>query len=279
MKQTVAVVSLSLLTALAVAGPQEDQLRDEVSLPPLGQGPWAVKLDFTSTPMGGKYADPGVPVAEFRKAVRDARILLWASSSGTPPREIQSEVAAIRKTMVVPVVAMGKGRPIVGKGGKGMGSTPLLRSSYLAPGNPAQEKQMKEGLVATNREVARLISRLEQAQEELERLYEMRARECLRWQAHHALTSAAISLRICHLNEYALALGQMRKEFPDRDPSKHKGWRLEPAEAMQDPASKKILRATIKQLEEISKSHPGTVWDQTAAGLVKTPLSITWVAE
>ncbi len=276
MKQTVATVTLLAVAALVTAGPAEDQLRDELALPALGQGPWSVKLDFTNTPLSGKYSDPGVPVVEYRKAIREARILLWGSASGTPPRDIQSEVAAVRRAIVAPPLPFMKGaRPPV----KGMGPSPLLRTSFTAPPNAAQEKQFKAGLEGVNREIARLIAKMEQSQEGLEKLYETRAKECPRWQAHHSLVTAALTLRICYLNEYSLAMGQMRKDFPERDPSKHKGWRLAPSESMQDAPSKKLLRTALKSLEELSKDHPGTAWDQVAAELRKTPLSVTFVAE
>jgi hypothetical protein len=154
----------------------------------------------------------------------------------------------------------------------------MLQSSFIAPRNPGQEKGAKERMLVNLRDVARAIARLESAQEALEAVADQKAKECPRWQAHHALMSVALSMRICHLNEYSNSLGAARKEYPPRDATK-KGWRLDASEPLLDPTTKKTYRQVTKQLDELTKAYAGTAWAQVAETLKKTPLSVIWVQE
>jgi hypothetical protein len=271
------VVGVSAYSA-PLPGPkwaQKRSLESELALPPLGivspAGP--IKFDLKGTP-ADKYDDKGKPQEAVRKAVHEARILLWASSPAEAPRDIQAEVAVLRKGLVAPARGVRPVRPI--KGAKG--PPHLLQISCRAPANAGQERFLKEQVFATSREVARLISRLEDVAERLDELAASSEKECPRWQAHRALVVAAVRLRTIHLNEYSLALGDMRRELPDRQP-KHIGWRLMPEERPRDVVSKKLYRAASKELVEISKKYHGTAWDQLAQGLRAVPLSVSWKPE
>jgi len=256
---------LVAMVGVATAAPVPDKkappprsVESEVAMPYLGlpRGP-GIKLAVES--LGEKYLDTGKPVEALRKAVRDAQAALWASTAATPPREILEAVAAARKRMRLAPAA--------------------LITEVAAPKNAPLEKRLKEGLMETNRTLARVVAVLESALEELQAQAEAAEKENPRWQAHHAAMTAAVTLRIVHLGEYGLALGSMRKEFPERDATKHRGWRMEPSESLRDAPGKKMNKSAKKALEAILIAHADTVWAQAAKQMQETPLGIEWKAQ
>ncbi|MBY0229254.1 MAG: hypothetical protein K2W96_08260 [Gemmataceae bacterium] len=256
---------LVVVAGLATAAPGPDKkapaprsVEGELALPHLGlpRGP-GIKLAVAS--LGEKYLDKGEPVAALRKAVRDAQAALWASTAATPPRELADAVAAMRKRMRIAPAA--------------------LITEVVAPKASPMEKRLKDGLMETNRSLARVVAVLEQVLEDLQSQAEAREKENLRWQAHHQAMTAAVTLRLVHLGEYGLALGSMRKEFPDRDATKQRGWRMEPVESLRDAPGKKMNKAAKKSLEAIQADHADTVWAQAAKQMQETPLGVEWKAQ
>lgn len=247
------VLTLSLLIApLSAADDKPDA--DEVALPPLGVADEVLRLDFKA--VDAKYADRRPGDAALRKAVRDAQVLLWAGSPVAPPAALKAAVTAARKKQAIPAA--------------------LLTTRYVAPKGGPMTNRFKDQLLATNRDIARLTAAMEQQLEDLQGRSEARDKECPRWQAHYDLVTALLMLRLAYLQEHATALGDLRKEFPDRDPAKHKGWQLEPAEGLRDPAGKKLAKAAKKTLEQLGRDHDGTPWAKAAKAAEGTVLSVTW---
>jgi hypothetical protein len=259
------MMRLTILVALVVgclaAAPvpmykPDPSLEGEMALPPLSLAP-GVKLDGKWLIAPG-YADrPGEE--ELRKVLRETQALLWASSSEPTPARLRADVVRLRSRYSLP--------------------TGVIKTHFLAPRTVPMTNAFKDGLLKTNRDVARVVAALENQLDVVQALAETRDKECPRWQAHYDYLTACLMYRLAHLDEYAIQLGDMRKEFPERDPAKHKGWRLEPADGLRDVPGKKRVKAARKLLERLTTEHDGTPWAAAAKQLMDAPLSAAWKAE
>ena len=127
------------------------------------------------------------------------------------------------------------------------------------------------------RQVARMMGRLNEALEELKAAGEMREAEPKRWQANYDFILARVEAQIAFLYEYQSMLGQMRKEFPPRDPKLHGGWRLAARTDLQgDRDGQKLARHSRKLLEKLAKDHAGTPWEVLAKREKLTALGLEW---
>jgi hypothetical protein len=256
---TVLIWALSALSAPVPTDRDRKQLEDELALPPLGvadaRTSAPLKLDLKGTDLAGKYADGRATSPELRKVVREAQVLLWASSPVQPPAQLREEVRKARPARTNPVV--------------------VLRTNYLAPRSGPATKAFQNQLLTTSRDIARLVAMLEEKLEEMQALSDAREKECPRWQAHHDLIVACLRYRIAYLDEHAVALGAMRKELPPRD-DRHRGWKLVPRERVGEAAGKKQARAARATFAALTRDHAGTAWAQLAAKLTVTPLSVEW---
>jgi hypothetical protein len=258
MRRTILVaVVVGCLAAAPVPMYRADpSLEGEMALPPLSLAR-GLKLDDRWL-IPPKYADQSGE-EELRKVLRETQALLWASSPEPTPARLRADVVRLRSKYSIP--------------------TGLIKTYYLAPRTMPMTNAFKDGLLKTNRDVARVVAALENQLDAVQALAEAREKECPRWQAHYDFLAACLMFRLAHLDEYAIQIGEMRKEFPERDPAKHKGWRMEPADGLRDVPGKKRVKAARKLLERLTTEHDGTPWAAAAKQMMDLPLSAAWKAE
>ena len=101
-----------------------------------------------------------------------------------------------------------------------------------------------------------------------------------RWQVNYDFIMARLRNQLVYIYEYQSALGQMRKEFPKRDPAIHGGWRLASTDRPKgDATGRKLARDAQKLLDKIAKDHPGTPWEVLAKREKMTALGLEWKPE
>jgi hypothetical protein len=233
----------------------------EVALP--APGAYQVNKDrlFALTSVGktdlNRYADRGEPQTRLRDMLHRAQLLLWATTPMTPPRALQAEVAQLKREF--------------------RGSM-LLIDRIPIPTTPQADKQLKERVLASCKQLARIIANLETLADELQEARPLRDKENLRWQAHYDLILAWVQHRIVYLEELNLALGGLRKELPAYDAAVHKTYRLDTREVLRDVPSRKRYREAEKVLQQVAKDHPDTIWAELAQQAMKMHLSVEWQA-
>jgi hypothetical protein len=203
-----------------------------------------------------KYQDDGDKDSALHKAVTKARVLLWAVAGAGEPGDIAAEVGVLRRKLNFKMDG--------------------LREDLRAPA-PSAENAFKNQIMDNEREVAKVLGRLRESLEELEAAGEMRDAEPKRWQANYDFMKARLEAQIAFLFEYQSMLGQMRKEFPPRDPKLHGGWRLAATANLQgDSTGKKLAKDSRKILDKIAKDHKGTPWEVLAKREKLTALGLEW---
>jgi hypothetical protein len=244
-------------TAQADSEPPPPGILAEVELPPLGIAGDKAKppsLDPSGT-SGKKYARPEVPDSPYCKRIHAARVLLWASSNMTPPLKLGKEVAKMRK---------------------GLKLTPKsLETRFPIPPNEKAEAQLKMRVLLVNQSIARVIASMEDALEALKTVEEVKEQRPPRWQANHALIRAALLLRIAHLEEHSLALGNLRKEPPPHAKG-DRAWQLKASDKIHDFSAKKRVKEATEILKQLRKDHPATIWEQQAEHLGREILGVEW---
>jgi cytoskeletal protein RodZ len=209
-----------------------------------------------------KYqGDTPKPDSPLRKAVKDARVMLWAIYPGEPPAKLAKEVAERQKTIRVQLN--------------------VLKDGYRAPGGGNAEKQFKDMVEKDERSVALILSVLDETLEELqsEEVTAARKSESKRWKANYDFILARTHLERAYLFEYQSMLGSMRKEFPPRDPKLQGGWKLASQSRLQgDSNGKKSDKAAKKLLDKIAEENAGTPWEVLAKREKLTNLGLEWQA-
>lgn len=254
----VCAVGIGSASSAQESSPRE-VLQLEVTLPPVGYvvrepgrppRPSLAKTDLT------RYADRGEPQTKLRELLRQARVLLWTTSPIMPPYPLLPEVSKARKEL---------------KGAL------FLVDRIPIPTTPAMDKGLKDRILTSGKQLARIVASLESLVDQLKELESLREKENLRWQAHYDLTLAWLQLRIVYLEELGLALGTMRKEYPEYDAAIHKAFQLQTQEVLRDVPSRKRFREAEKLLQQLVKEHPGSVWADLAQEALKKQLSVKWV--
>lgn len=110
---------------------------------------------------------------------------------------------------------------------------------------------------------ARVEAILQDSLDKLEQVAEQKDKQSKRWQVHYDYVLAQVKLRICYVNQYNLALANVRGgKLPDLKEGQE-GYRLS-AEATLDkntpPDKKELFNDARKALAEIAKDHPKTPW-------------------
>src|SRR5262249_15636839 len=141
--------------------------------------------------------------------------VLWAISPNAPPPELAGAVNKIRDS----------GELKADLGG--------LRESFRAPGGGNAENQFKNSIFNDERRVASMLRILEEELDNLKKAGESGRRPPGRGQATSASRPARLENQLAYVYEYQSMLGQMRKEFPPRDPAVHGGWRLASKDRLQ----------------------------------------------
>jgi len=243
-----------------------ESVLDQVGTPPV-KVTHEMALHYDALPpfsadMLKKYeGDKPNPESPLRKAVKNARATLWAIYPGAEPKEVSGEVGPIRARVKVKL--------------------DVLRDGYRAPAGGNAEKQFKARVEGDERAVAKMISAIRDALEELEAkdVVEAKDNENTRWKANYDFMLARIQMEYAYLYEYQSMLGSMRKEFPPRDAELHGGWKLASQVNLQgDSAGKKLASKARKLLDKIAKDHAGTPWEVLAKREKLTNLGLEWQA-
>jgi hypothetical protein len=236
--------------------PKEVQsVLDEIGAPLIQASAPDAEIPFEafSAETAAKYPTGGEET-DLRKAVRKARLLLWALATATPPADMAEKVAAVRKDLKIAQLP--------------------LRDAYAAPAN---ENTMRKQVLRDQTQAAALQAELTDVLEDLKTAGEKgRATENRRWQANYDATLARLQAQIVFMFEYQSMLGQMRKELPPLAAGQN-GWKLVPQRTLQgDPEGKRLAREMAKLLDQIIAENPGTPWETLAKRLKETPLSVEW---
>ncbi|HVS36530.1 MAG TPA: hypothetical protein VMS17_13280 [Gemmataceae bacterium] len=257
-----AVASWFLLPCLGPAAPAPEEkvppdsqaVLDDIGVPPLPGSPATDSPSFQpfTREQAEKYA-PGGDDSDLRKAVRKARVLLWAISDMPAPKNVAEDVAAARKRLSIQL--------------------PGLTDAYHQPAN---ENKFKEQVETDERAVASLMAEVDDELEGLRTAGQKRGQETARWQANYDLMLARLETEYVFLLEYQSMLGQMRKEVPPLAAGQN-GWKLVPQTAVHgDAEGKKLAREARKLLDTVMQNHPGTPWDVLAQQYKAAPLSVQW---
>jgi hypothetical protein len=229
----------------------EQQLALDVWLPPLGL--FDARKDKVKAPEVGKtdlrtYAVPEKADKKTAEALRQAQLLLWATSPAPPPKALAKEVEKLRKEMK---------------------QTPSPLRSRVASGQPLGRQLQNSAL-----QIARAISKLEAALEDLRAAGEPQAP---RVKAQLTYLTAGLTARIIYLDEHQGALGQLRKEEPPLGPG-HRAWQLRSVARLSDSQSRKLNKTAMQLYQQLIKDNPGTVWEALARQALKVPLGVEWVS-
>lgn len=195
----------------------------------------------------------------LRKAVENARAVLWAIYPGEEPQDLRGEVSQLRKDIGVQLT--------------------VLKEGYRKPAGGKAENQFKERVANDERQVALLIRAIEDALDKLESpaVAEMRDKASKRWQANYDFIKARMQLEFAYLFEYQSMLGSMRKEFPPLDPELHGGWKLASQARMRgDITGKREYRHAKKLLDKIIEDNAGSPWEVLAKREKLTNLGLDW---
>ncbi len=205
--------------------------------------------------MKGREATEGD--SPLRRAVRKARVTLWAVSPAEPPAALAGEVADVRRKRKIDPAAL-KGR-------------------YAAPATPADEARLRKQVFEDMKELSRIAFCLEEALDGLKDVAARRAREDGRWQANYDFIKARVLAQMAQLEEHQALLGQMRREPPPLDRARHSGWRLAPSETVRGGRLATSLSRRARQgYEALIREHPGTPWEALARRELAAPLGLEW---
>jgi hypothetical protein len=235
----------------------ERRLIEEVALPPMGligQSKVGVFVPRVSKELSS-YPDkqPGQP--KLREKIREAQILLWATSGAKAPLSMQREVARLQERIQPPAVIL-ELRLEIDKGREG-------------------EQQLLRSLLEGSKSIARVTIRLEAALEDLESRRKEAEKESPRWQANYDLMRLGLRTRIAALEELNYSFGWMRVDLPF-DAKKARELRFVPGEKLRDSTVKRAIATATKLAEQIEIVYPETVWSQMAQCLRQTNLSVGW---
>lgn len=253
------------ISIAALPKPSQEGIRfvksvfDEISTPPVkaSNSDSSIKFEYLP-PISEKvikdFEAKDGPETELQKAVKHARIELWAVSPLDPPADIKQEVMKVRAKVMV--------------------NLNVLKDGYRVPGN---ETVFKTQIEKDEKEVALMMLNLEEALKDLGKLEEKRDDESKRWQANYDFVRARLESQVAYLYEYQSALGQMRKELPPRDEKIHNGWKLAATAKLQgDSVGKKLAKKANTTMEKLVKDFPGSPYEVLAKREKFTALGLEW---
>jgi hypothetical protein len=243
------------------------QVLKELNVPPVKKSQTEGLIRFEAMPPFPAKALESYPIdntpSPLREAIERAQVLLWAISPNPPPPELAEAVRKITQS------------------GELKGNLNSLREGYRAPGGAGNaEQQFKNRVENDGRLVASMLRLLEDELEKMQKAAPMREKASKRWQANYDFMLARLESQIVYVYEYSSMLGQMRKEFPKRDPAVHGGWRLASREKPQgDATGRKLHREAQKLLDSLAKDNPDTPWEVLAKREKMTALGLEWKPE
>ncbi len=238
----------------------------ELNIPPVKKSQSEGLLRFEALPPFQADALSAYPVdntpTPLRDAVERGQALLWALSANEPPPEVADAARKIRSSGELKTDLNG------------------LREGYRAPGGGNAEMAFKNMVLNDGKRAASMIRLLDEELENMQKVAEMKKKAPKRWQANYDFMLARLQNQYVYVYEYASALGQMRKEFPPRDPAVHGGWRLASTDKPKgDATGRKMARDAQKLLDKIAKDHAGTPWEVLAKREKFTGLGLEWKPE
>jgi hypothetical protein len=239
-----------------------NRVLDEVSVPPVRGGTDATPLNMAALPSFkadalAKYEAPTDANSKVQEAVHKARVTLWAVSNSPPPKDLAREVEVAKKELRVTISVM--------------------KDRYIAPGAGRAENIFKDRVFDDSREMARIVLKLQETLDEMNKVVEEAEKAPLRWQANFEFVRACLQAQMAYLEEYQSLLGQMRKEFPPLNKELYSGWRLASTTKMQgDSAGKKLEKQSRKTLMSLAKKHAKTPWEVLAKREMLTALGLEW---
>ena len=212
------------------------------------------KLPLFDEPLLKQYPASSADSSRARPVLDRTRVLLWALSSKPPPAALANDVKARQ---------MFQSANLAG-----------LPAQWLRPVNL---NQFNREVLEAPAQVALVLPQLEEALQELRELTRDADKEPRRWQANQAYLQAHLMLVIAHLYEYQSALGILRRDPPELDPKKDRGWRLAPSpRVIGDVEGKKLAREANRLLESLAADHRGTPWELLANRLKELPVGVEW---
>jgi hypothetical protein len=125
------------------------------------------------------------------------------------------------------------------------------------------------------KEVARTMRELEEALDDLRAAGKQGRKEekSKRWQANYDYVFARLEAQLAYLYEYDSALGEMRKELPERGPR----WRLASQKKLSgDSQGRKYMSESGKILDKLVKENAGTPWEVLAKRDKLSNLGLKW---
>jgi hypothetical protein len=231
---------------------------EEVSVPPVkGGNDASSNLSFSVLPPFSaqamkKYDGQAAADSPVRKAVHNARVILFAINTAPVPTELQREVGEVRTKLKVDLS--------------------IMKESYVKPGAGQAETRFKEGVFNDGKEMSRIFFLLEDTLDEMKKAEADKDKEPLRWQANYDFVRSRLEAQMAYLNEYTSALGSMRKEYPAGE-----RWKLASTTTMQgDPTGKRLARNSRSRLEKLAKKHADTPWEVLAKREKLTALGLQW---
>lgn len=240
------------------------QILAEISVPPIKPTDQEGLLKYEAMPPMPAKALQGYPIDnapnKLKEEIRRAQALLWAVSPMTPPREMMPLVDKVRLD------------------GGLSSNLSVMKGFYRAPAE-ANVDNFKGQVLKDQEQLTTIIRLLTEEFEILEEMAEERDNLSKRWQANYDFMLARIRAQLAYVWEHQSMLGQMRKEFPERDPAVHSGWRLSSREKPKgDSEGKRHARKARNLLEDLAEEHPKTPWALLAKREGLTALGLEWQA-
>jgi hypothetical protein len=135
-----------------------------------------------------------------------------------------------------------------------------LRMSFLADANV---ENFRKQIMREQENLAIAEQELKEFRDQLDKVRAAHYdQETPRWQANFDLVYARFVGRMALYREYNFVIGnRLRRDPTLSNPEKNNGWKIVPAERVQDKEAREWARERDKVLEAILKQHPNTPWE------------------
>lgn len=137
-----------------------------------------------------------------------------------------------------------------------------LTLQFMAPAaDQNSQNQFRFQIENTQKQLSLQMYKMDVMLEELEQLEKERLAEAVEWRASTLYVRGRLAHSIALYYEYNAQLGEMRRQFPDRDPAKDRGWQLTPADSYKDRDAAKSVKRARDCLVLLAQENPNTPWD------------------
>lgn len=153
---------------------------------------------------------------------------------------------------------------------------PLIGKAITTVKSPVNDAY-KNTIKTAQDPLAVATSNLELELKALEEARKYRDKETRRWQAHYDYVLGQVQLRLAAMNEYNMALGNIRTEQLPELPEGATGWRLRASDSMLNRKDvQELAEAARKTLREAAAANKGTPWEVLAKKALSTPTGLKW---